>query len=151
MSSSVSLEYLNLLVDNNGTWFTTEGGIYQTFINATGGVSVKGTLVQSSFTVNNAVETTPPDFSMPIGVIYEDGIANGAPVKVVTYGRAEVLLKDGVASTRGYWCGVSDQAGRMYQAVTVPAATEHFREIGHSLETVAGGTDVLATVTLHFN
>lgn len=110
-----------MLVDNNGTWFAPEGGVYQTFINATGGASVKGTLVQSSLTVNNAVESTPADSSMPIGVIYEDGIANGNPVKVFTYGRAEVLLKDGVASSRGYWCGVSDQAGRMYKAATVPA------------------------------
>jgi len=60
-------------------------------------------------------------------------------------------LKDTLASTRGYWCGVSDTAGRMYQAASVPSTTEHNREIGHSIESVVAGTNVLATIQMHFN
>ena len=87
----------------------------------------------------------------PIGVILESGISNGSPVKVVVYGKAEVLLKNGLASNRGYWCGVSDVAGRMYQSSSVPSTTDHNREIGHSLESKTSGTNVLSLVQLHFN
>lgn len=88
---------------------------------------------------------------MPIGVIYENGVTNGNPVKVVIYGRAEVLLKDGEAGFLGYWCGVSDTAGRMYQLSNAPSNTDHNREIGHSLEANSSGTNVLSMITLHFN
>lgn len=69
----------------------------------------------------------------------------------LVYGKAEVLLKNGLASNRGYWCGVSDVAGRMYQSSSVPSTTDHNREIGHSLESKTSGTNVLSLVQLHFN
>ena len=152
MSNSVSLEYLNSVLPSGGnTGFTAEGGLYETFVNDTGVLSVKGTVVIASPSVDSAVAIAPANAENAIGVVYDNGITNGQPMKVVTYGRAQVLLKNSQASNRGYWCGVSDTAGRMYKNSSVPSTTEHNREIGHSLETKASGTNVLAFIQIHFN
>lgn len=150
MSGVVSYDLYYSRFGSSGTGITSEGGLYETFINNTG-TSVKGTIVIASTTVNNAVDTAPANTEMAIGSIYESGVANGSSIKVVVYGKAQVLLKNTASATRGYWCGVSDTNGRMYQAATAPSTTEHFREIGHSLQTVTGGTDVLALIQMHFN
>ena len=150
MSGIVSYELSASKIGGNGTGFTSEGGIYQTFINDTGAVSIKGTIVVASTAISDAVQIAPASSVMPIGVIYEDGVADGNNVKVVTYGKAEVLLKDGEESNYGYWSAVSDVAGRMFQEAT-PNASEHYREIGHSLDEKTSGTDVLSLVQIHFN
>lgn len=150
MSNSVSLEYLNSRIGSGTNGFTPEGGLYVTFINNTG-TSVKGTVVIASNTIYNGVDIAPANSTMPIGVIYENGISNGQPVKVVICGKAQVLLKNGESSNNGYWCGVSDVPGRMYQQSSVPDTVSHNREIGHSLETKTGGTNVLSLVQIHFN
>lgn len=150
MSGTVSYELFASIIGNSGNGFTSEGGTYQTFVNNTG-TSVKGTIVVASRTVYNGVDIAPAQTKMPIGVIYESGVANGSNVKVVTYGKAEVLLEDGKSSTMGWWAAVSDNDdGRMYQETT-PNASEHYQEIGHSLESKSSGTDVLSLVQLHFN
>jgi hypothetical protein len=150
MSGVVSYELFQSRIPvNNG--FTADGGLYGTFINDTGDVSVLGTIVKASPNLDNAVSVATGDSFMPIGVIAEDGVLIGGNVKVVTYGKAYVLMKDYETATRGYWCGMSDTDGRMIQLVSVPAATEHFREIGHSLQSQPAGEDVLALVQLHFN
>jgi len=64
---------------------------------------------------------------MSIRVINKIEISNGSLVKVVMYGRLQVLLRNLQATIRGYWCGVSGDAGKMYRAVTVPSTTEHDR------------------------
>lgn len=149
MSGIVSYDLFNSKFGNCG--FTPEGGIYTTFINNTG-TSVKGTIVVASSTVNGGVDIAPANSQISIGVIYESGIDNGASVKVVINGKAQVLLKDGQSSTTGYWCGVSDVAGRMYQRNIVPGgASEHNQQIGSSIETKTSGTNVLAKVQLYFN
>lgn len=150
MSSNVSLEYLNTRISDGTMGYTVEGGFYQTFINATGAASVKGTVVTASTSVDNAVMVAPVYSQMPIGVIYDNGVANGQPVRVVTYGKAQVLLKNGQSSVRGYWAGLTDVAGRMYQEPS-PSTTEHFTEVGHSLESKSSGTNVLSLIQLHFN
>jgi hypothetical protein len=150
MSNSISLEYLNSRIGNSNNGFTPEGGIYETFINNTG-TSVKGTIVIASTTINNGVDIAPSNTQMPLGVIYENGISNGSLIKVITYGKAEVLLKNGENSSKGYWCGVSDVSGRMYQQNSPPGTTDHSREIGHSLESKTGGTNVLSLIQIHFN
>lgn len=150
MSGVVSYGLLTSKIGSGTNGFTSEGGMYETFINNTG-TSVKGTIVSASTSVNNAVDIAPANYQMPIGVIYQSGIANGSNVKVVVYGKADVLLKDGEAAVRGYWCGVSDNAGRMYQQSSAPGTTEHNREIGHSLNSVTGGTNVLSLIQMHFN
>lgn len=136
--------------ENGACGFTADGGFYVKYINQTGGVSVKGLCVVTG-TVPGSVAIAPVDAESCIGVVLEDGIAVGQPVKVVVGGKAQALLKNGEAATAGYWCGVSDVAGRMMQKTTVPSTTEHSREIGHSLETVSAGTNKLAWVNLHFN
>ena len=150
MSGVVSYDlFSSRIPSSNG--FTSDGGMYQTFTNNTGANSVLGTIVVASTSINNGVSVAPANSPMPIGIIAENGVVNGASVKVVTYGKAYVLLKDGLSSTDGYWCGVSNTAGRMYQASTVPATTDHNREIGHSLSTTGSGTNVLALIQVHFN
>lgn len=151
MSGTISYELFSARVGCTSSGFTPDGGIYETFINTTG-ISVKGTIVVASTTTNNAVDIAPIGSIMPIGVIYEDKVPNGSPVKVVVYGKAEVLLEDSQSATTGYWCSVSNTvAGRMLQQPSEPTDTNHNREIGHSLQTVDSGTDVLALIQLHFN
>lgn len=151
MSGAVSYELFTEKTGGSSSGFTAEGGIFETFVNNTG-VSVKGTIVVASTTVDHAVDIAPADSQMPIGAIYESGIANGSLIKVVVSGKAEVLLKNDTASATGFWCGASDTAGRMYQASAPPGTVEeNNRQIGHSLSTGSGGTDVLSMVELHFH
>ena len=151
MSSSVSLEYLNSILGNSGNGISSDGGYYITLINKTGANSVKGTIVIASTTTDKAVQIAPIGSDNPIGVILEDGIADGNSVKIAISGMAYVLLADGLSSTRGYWCEVSStQAGRMSQLAN-PNLLRHWSELGHSLESKTSGTNVLSLVTLHFN
>lgn len=150
MSSIVSLDYYTRQLGTTNSGITEDGGFYQTFINNTGSASVKGTIVTASST-DNAVIIAPANSVSPIGIIYDNGIANGSSVKVVTYGRAQVLLLDGSSSTAGYWCGVSSTAGRFYNLPSPPNDSSHSREVGHSLQTVSSGTNKLVYVQIHFN
>lgn len=151
MSSSVSLEYLNTVIANNGNGISSDGGYYVTLINKTGSNSVKGTIVIASTTIDNAVDIAPINSDSPIGIILEDGISDGNSVKVVVSGKAYVLLANSTASTRGYWCEVSStQAGRMSQLAN-PNPVTHWSELGHSLESKTAGTNILSLVVLHFN
>lgn len=154
MSGLVSYDLFAAKVGSSTSGFTSEGGIYETFINKTGAPSIKGTIVVASTAtdVYNGVAIAPVSSPMPIGVIYENGIADGSPVKVVVYGKAQVLLEDNSNAVNGYWCGVStSQTGRMIQLDSVPSTAQHNTEIGHSLQKVTGGTNVLALVQVHFN
>lgn len=140
-------------VSDFGAWgFTPDGGIYQTFTNQTGD-SVKGTIVMQAEGTDNAVDVASAGSPFAIGVIYEDSIANGSPVKVVVYGKAQVLLRDTEAATRGYWCALSSITdGRMVQSAALPLLyTDYAEGIGISLETRSSGTDILAWVQLQFN
>jgi hypothetical protein len=131
---------------------TIEGGIAIKLTNKTGANSVKGTVVYADPAVDNAFEVNPTNGDMPFGVVYESGIADGSECWVVVSGIAEVLLVNTVASTRSYVAYSSGSvAGRIDTAATVPAATTHFREIGHTMESKTGGTDVLIKCLLHFN
>jgi hypothetical protein len=136
------------------TGLTSDGGFAVKMTNKTGSNSVKGTVVECDPDVDNAVEIAPGDSVDPIGVMYEDGVADGSECWVVVAGRAQVLLKDGTASTREYWAKLSDTAGRADITGAVPSpptGAEHFKEIGHCLESQSSGTDVLAYIIVHFN
>jgi len=139
-------------------WPTPEGGLAIKFVNKTGAASVKGTLLEAGTVVDDSVQVVGIDDPDCIGVIYEDGIADGELVWVVTHGKADVLLEDTTASTRGYWCSVSAvQQGRANITLAAPpggtinAIDAHFREIGHCVQSVTAGTDKLARVIMHFN
>ncbi len=127
-----------------------------TLINKTGGVSVKGTVVCASSTTDLAVSKIAVDTPDPFGVIYEDGIADGQPVKVVVGGIADVLFignttrkhlaRGFITADAGYIAGYALSE----QVPSSPFATDkHFYEIGHVLESRVGAG--LAKVMLHFN
>jgi len=137
---------------------TSIGGYAVKLQNQTGAASVKGTLVEASSGTDLAVNTITADAVDCIGVIYEDGVANGSDVWVVVGGVAEVLLEDGTAATRDYWvrtsetdAGRADATNAAPPGGTVAAIEEHLAEIGHCLETVSSGTDVLCKILMHFN
>lgn len=133
MSGAVSYELFSAKFGDSG--FTSLGGYYETFINDTGADSIKGTIVVASLSTYDAVDIAPGSSQMAVGVIYEDGVANGLPVKVVVSGKAEVLLRSGQNSHFGYWCGVSDVAGRMYQLSSPPGLLINISTgIGQSLD-----------------
>jgi hypothetical protein len=137
---------------------TPLGGSARRFINDTGAPSIKGTLVDASHTTDFGVVTVAADSPDCMGVIYEDGIPNGEEVWVVTHGPAEVLLENATAATRGYWARVSvtapgraDITNPLPPGGTIVEIDNHFREVGHGMESVIAGTDKLARVFLHFN
>lgn len=128
------------------------GGFMVKLTNKTGSNSVKGTVVYVDPSVDDAFEVNPIDGDMPIGVVFEDGIADGSECWVTVSGIAEVLLVNSVATTRSYVAYSSaTTAGRIDTASSVPAALQHFREIGHTLASASAGTNVLVKCVLHFN
>lgn len=133
---------------------TPEGGLAVRYLNGTGVVSVKGTVVTPSVADDMTVVSQDNTYDA-IGVIYESGIAAGLPVWVVVSGKAHVLYKDGTASTCGNLAIADAVDGRASDIANLggglPAADTHFKEIGHVLETKGGGTNVLVYVNLHFN
>lgn len=136
---------------------TPEGGYCVRLLNKTGAASVKGMIVIGHTTVDDAVAVAPIDSRSALGIVYEDGVADGSPVWVVVSGIAEVLLKDGTATTTGNWVVVSDTAGRANATAISPPGGElidaayHFGEIGHSIQTVTAGTNKTARMIIHFN
>lgn len=135
--------------ENENCGITSDGAFYIVLKNATGAKSIVGTIVAAASTDSSAC-IVPANAENPIGVVL-DAVAAGEPMRVAIAGKAYVLLKNGEEAKHGYWCGVSDVPGRMYQKSDPPGVPEHSREIGHSLESKASGSNVLSLVTLHFN
>jgi hypothetical protein len=133
---------------------TNERGFLVKHINRTGHTSIKGECVSASPTTDREVILSPSGFDI-IGVVQEAGVAEGGEMWVWCNGSvAQVLLKDGVAAVRGYVGLGDDVDGRAY-VVAVPSSNpvvaEHFREIGHCMQSVNAGTNVLALFSIHFN
>lgn len=126
-------------------------------INKTGANSIKGTIVIASTGTDMAFSVASVDDEESIGIVAEDGVGDGSECFIIISGVAEVLLKDSTSATRGYWVKTSDVAGRADATNAsppgggIPQHDEHFQEIGHCLETVSAGTDVLAKILVHFN
>ncbi len=138
--------------------FTLEGGLAIKLLNDTGANSVKGTVLCASTSVERAADICPADEEDAIGIMYDDGIADGEFVWAVIMGNADVLIQDSQTATVGYWIRTSiTQAGRADITNAeppgggLPEHDEHFREMGHCQESKSAGTDVLARCTLHFN
>lgn len=131
---------------------TNEGGFAIRAVNNTGHTSIKGELLRAATGYNLSVTTTSPDDQVPLGVTYESGVPQASYMWVVVSGLAQVLLKDSSASGAGGWAETSDANGRAEVNVSVEPnpASRHDEEIGHCIENVAGGTDKLAYVILHF-
>lgn len=137
---------------------TPDGGVAVRLTNKTGSASVKGSLVEASSSVDNAFSLSGADDVDPIGVVYEDGIADGSECWVVIFGRAQILLQDSTAATRGYWVRTSTTTGGRADATLtappgagIPEHDIHFKEVGHCLESVTAGTDKLCWIMMHFN
>lgn len=142
---------------NNQVGISELGGVAVKLTNKTGVASVKGTIVEADGAVDDAFEVADADGNHHIGIVYDDGVADGSECWVIIYGIADVLLKDTTLSTRGNWVYMSDVAGRANATLADPTAggvaqlDQHMQEIGHCLESKAANTDVLARVCLHFN
>jgi hypothetical protein len=132
--------------------FTPEGGRALLMMNKSGAPSVKGTIVEHSYDVDEAWQVCHAGDDHPIGVVYNGGVADGEDCWIVTSEIAEVLVEDGLAPSTG-WFHVyisSSAAGRMAGQATVNT-NRHWGEIGHCMQSKAAGVDVLAKVVLHFN
>lgn len=136
------------------------GGKIIRLINKTGFASVKGTVMKTSTTTDDACGLTSGDDTESIGIVYEGGIADGSAMWVVVQGIADVAMKDNTTATHGNWVKMSSEAG--YADATnavppgggIPELDQHMLEIGHCNETVTaggGGTHILARCVLHFN
>ena len=133
---------------------TGERGILMKLTNRTGGATVKGQLVSSSNAYDKSFRLQEREFDS-IGVVYDAGISDGQLAWIWVNGSmAQVLWKNSETSTRGYVALAADTDGRAYN-IAVPSSNpvvgEHFKEIGHVMETKNSATDLLVLVHLHFN
>lgn len=138
-----------------------EGGYMVRVYNRTGAASVKGTLVSASDSYNYSVRLTPVGGLDSVGVVYEDGIADGSYMWIVTSGKAQVRFCN--ATTLGYFARMSISTDSGYPAAgfafceaapSTPFATDnHFREVGHINEQISapGTSGALAWCFVHFN
>lgn len=142
---------------NNKIGISELGGVAKKMINKTGAASVKGTVVEADGAVDDAFEISGANGNHSIGVVYDDGIADGSECWVIIYGVADVLLKDATLSAHGNWVFMSDVPGRVDATLADPTAggvaqlDQHMREVGHCIESKGADTDVLARVCIHFN
>ena len=128
------------------------GSLLEWMVNKTGAPSVKGMVVDAG-PIDNSFVSTGVNDDHPVGVVFDAGIADGSLCRVVKGGRAQVLLKNGTASTSGNWVKTADVAGRADATLVGPPGfnVTHFQEIGHCQETKGAGVGVLAWCSLHFN
>ena len=108
--------------------------------------------------ISKAFAVSGIDEAMPIGVVYESGIADGQECWICIAGRCQVLLQNSTASTKGYWVRTSTSAAGRADITNaappgggIPELDIHQHEIGHCLETKTDGTNVLAYILVHFN
>lgn len=125
-------------------------------INKTGSVTVKGSLVSASTTTDLAFQLQANQFDT-IGVVSESGIADGQLAYIIIQGIADILLENNTSSTRGNFIFSSTVDGRANASLSVPdggtiqSINEHFKEIGHCIESKSAGTNVLCKAIIHFN
>jgi len=135
---------------------TEHGGIAVKRRNETGAVSKHGSVVAVSSSVAESVKLQSVEFDA-VGAVYGDGVAVGDDMWIVISGPCEVLLEDGTASVLDNWVQAGAADGRADASNTIPpgntlqSLNNHFKEIGHCLETKSSGTDVLCKIMLHFN
>ncbi len=139
-----------------GLMYTADGGVAKQYIYKGGGTSVKGEVLHPSLTTADAVTLETSEFD-GIAIAYESGIADGEMIWCVMSGSAMILLEDGTDTDYGNWVFAAAVDGRADASLaqpaggTIAALTNHFKEIGHSLDSQVSGTDVLAKIHIHFN
>ncbi len=99
---------------------------------------------------NDNATKAPVDCDTPIGAVYSPA-SSGAGVWVVVAGIARVKPLDGVTAAVGnvIYCS-STVAGRVDQAVGLPAVAAHNREVGHYID-AGTGNGVATRAILHWN
>ncbi len=130
------------------TGFSEIGGHIIKLTNKTGGVSVKGNLVETSIANDDAIQLSSANSLEPIGVFLEAGVADGDEAWIVVGGIAEVRADAG-GWVKGDWINSSAVVGRCEGGAHVPNPAKHMQEVGHALGDAAGNG--LAKVVLHFN
>lgn len=135
---------------------TPEGGLAFWMINDTGTNSFKGAVIEASSFVANAFDLISVDDPDPMGIVYDDGIADGELCRVIFSGKAEVFFVGSVSLHQFARVTVAADIGAengkaIAEAFPVPpfASNKHFQEIGHTLESRTGAG--LALTNLHFN
>jgi hypothetical protein len=127
---------------------TTEGGIAILLTNKTGVNSVQGQIVIASTGTANSFATAAANEDMPIGAVYNAGVADGSECWVVVAGIADVLVDAaGAALGNVLYCGAT--GGSATAAAALPAVANHNREVGHGLEARANAG--LIKAILHWN
>jgi len=140
---------------NEKVCMTALGGVAIKLTNNTRAATVQGQTVRANPAANDSVILTAADDDECMGVFLEGGIADRAEAWVVVSGIADVAMGVGEAATAGNWVETnSTEAGYADATAASPAAApQHFNEIGHCIETVAGvpSGHILARCVLHFN
>ena len=135
------------------TLLTPAGGFATKLWNKTGATILHGTAVSASIDDDYSIRPQDVEFDC-VGFAYGD-IPDNTEGWVVTSGVAQALLENGTAGTRGYWCKAAPTNGRIV-TTTPPSGlgalttAEHFKEVGHCIESVSAGTDKLVYLLLHF-
>lgn len=138
-------------LENLKTKITIEGGLAVKLTNKTGAASTKGNVVTvyDATAINNAVQKIVVDVPTPIGVFYENDIADGSEAWVVVAGIADVYFIGDAAIgniARGF---VTGDSGYVTGQAMAEAANSSAYKIGHVLESRTGAG--LAKVVLQFN
>jgi hypothetical protein len=133
---------------------TNERGFLLKMLNKTGVSSVKGELVAQHSSNNREVTLQTGEYDT-IGIVQEAGVAEGSEMWVWQIGSVcQALLKNTVSASRANLAIAADTDGRMDMVATPPpppTADTHFKEVGHALEAVTGGTDQLCLISFHLN
>jgi hypothetical protein len=134
---------------------TNERGFLVKMINRTGGASVKGTLLAASVSTDREVIKQANEYDT-IAVVQESGVAEGSEMWCWMPGSVcQMLLKDSVTAAQGEVALAADTDGRMDRTTNpgggLPGTDTHFKEVGHVLQDVTGGTDQLCLVAMHCN
>jgi hypothetical protein len=147
-STSDSTKGLILLNDNMA--LTPDGGLAIALINKTGANSVRGSVVSPSSTTDMGCALSSTTIDDPIGIVYNDGIADGSNVWVIVSGIAYVLFDGSTTPSRDWFIYVSTAtAGRATGQATINTGRQNAK-LGHSLES-AGGAGALIRCRVNFN
>ena len=130
------------------TKMTRLGGFAILLTNKTGRNTVKGQLVQTDTSIDDAFDVVAASGDDCIGIVLDVGVSDGSEAWVVVGGIADVLIDAG-GSTRGDRLITSATPGSADVWNVGGAVATHFQEIGHCIQTRIGAG--LARAVLHFN
>ncbi len=126
------------------------GGLQVKMTNKTGAVTVAGEVVRAHTSIDGAFSTPAGNSDDPIGIMLEDGVADGSEAWIVVAGLAEVKLDATVGGASTGDRLITSATGGLVRAWnTGGAVTLHTQEIGHCVRTGLVNSKVRAM--LHFN